>query len=317
MFRPPNSPRPQPGFRPSHPAGFDPAGPVPACGDLPPLVPAGAAGPPRGQNGDGVIQHAQQPGAIFQLPVKRRHGAVQPLGLILEPHLHHAREQESQPPRPRLSRKTGAVHARRRHHPALRAFRKAEQAQRQRRIMPRGPGQGAHRILVGLQRIQPAHQHLEQALPRPLAGKTLIIRPALGQNLPVRLPEKGREKFIDGAESPPQFRQGNAGSARNIRQRDAVGRRVGQFDEEAAQTGVVQGVCCHLILHAQNGPALTHPSFGGGPALRSRPRLRLRASQACVCGNNIAIAPAPLHLIESGIGLLGDARQAQGPLAPP
>ena len=91
--------------------------------------------------------------------------------------------------------------------------------QREARIAPRRAHQRAHRVLVGRQRFQPAHQHVEQPLARRLFGHVGV---AAGEHRAVDVLDVGGEDRERRAEFGAQLRQLQPGAAGDFGQADLL-----------------------------------------------------------------------------------------------
>ena len=102
----------------------------------------------------------------------------------------HAGEHQRRALRAQRAARAGGADAGGLQHPVLRAHGHGVEREREARIAPRRAQQRAHRLLVGRERFEPAHQHVEQPLARRLLGHVGI---AAGEHRAVDVLDVGGE----------------------------------------------------------------------------------------------------------------------------
>jgi two-component system osmolarity sensor histidine kinase EnvZ len=136
------------------------------------------------------VQQADHALPACELAVERCERLGVTFVFVVDPGPQHIGKQEHKPLRPQYALRTRCRDAGGGQHPLLRAHAKSIEREREAGIAPRRAQQRAHRGLVRLKHIEPAHQHVEQ----PLAGGFLChVGRAAGEHLAVDLLDIGGE----------------------------------------------------------------------------------------------------------------------------
>ena len=130
--------------------------------------------------------------------------------VVVEPDAEHAGEHQRGALRAQRAARAGGADAGGLQHPCLRAHGHGVEREREAGIAPRRTHQRAHRFLVGRQRLEPAHQHVEQPLARRLLGHVGV---AAGEHRAVDVLDVGGEDGERRAEFGAQGRKLQAGAA--------------------------------------------------------------------------------------------------------
>ena len=160
-----------------------------------------------------------------QSAIERRHGAVEAGLVVVDPHRQHAREHQRRALRAQRAARTGRADAGGFQHPMLRAHRHGVEREREARIAPRRAHDRAHRFLVGRERLQPAHQHVEQPLARRLLRHVGV---AAGEHRAVDVLDVSGEDRERRAELGAQLRKLETGAAGDFGQADLLEGMLGQ-----------------------------------------------------------------------------------------
>ncbi|HQF30363.1 MAG TPA: hypothetical protein PLJ34_02855 [Hyphomicrobiales bacterium] len=162
--------------------------------------------------------------AVGQRLVERRHGAGNGRVVVVDPDAEDAGPGEHQALDAEIAAQAGGADAGTGEHPGLRVHRDAAPGKREERIAGNAAVDRLQGGLMGRQRLDAAHHHVEQALARALLGHVGID---IGEHRLVDAGGEGGEDVELGGEGAAQGGERDAGACGDLGQADLLERLLG------------------------------------------------------------------------------------------
>ena len=191
-------------------------------------APAAQASPARHQPAE-IVEKARPALAAGERAVERGHGAGEAGIVVLDEGAQHAGEHQRRALGAQHAPGTRRVDAGGRQHPLLGPHREAVERHREPGIAPHRAQQRADRRLVRRERLEPAHQHVEQPLARRLLGHVGV---AAREHLAVDLLDMGGVDRKQRAEFAAQRGERDPGAGGDVGKADPLDRMLRQQGQE-------------------------------------------------------------------------------------